>query len=707
VEPSELDTRVAAFLRDLALAWRHQAMYPAGHPNREGGVRSTRASLEALLALTGPLEIGVLGDALLVRGDRVTTPNAARIAARLTDWRVALIAFDPGVGDDDVAKLLSRLSDDPRRAAEERFADALAGGGSGAIRIGEIDYGALALVDPGSERDSGRAGIGGRSVWQSVVETLLAGRILGGEEWSVWIGRGGDAEGVIGHLVGGGGEGGKAAGRAMARAWISSPAAERTATAPRVARILSRLPREARGPILEALARRAAELDPEGSDAAALVAALPTEEAIATLRRLAAAPGGLSGRLAALAQELGSAARAEAGSSAVELLNDLRGRFADGDIDSARPAPELPEPDPPAWDVGFRLDDPALAPLSEALSEQTPLLHATQTALELAAIHDDPETLGPLAERFESSFRALVLGTRLRPAIDLVERLQRLAADPDRPDEARRILAGGLDRMASREGIASLVEVLGELSGGDVEASRRLVEVLGGGAVHSLLVALAEEEGRSRRHHLLDFIVSLGDRAIAPATALLTDARWYVVRNMLLLLRQIGDRSSLPQVRRLAVNADLRVKLEAIRSLFALDREPPTELLAAVIHDPDAKLAEAAVTLAGARGFLEAAAPLTDLLRPWDPFGRRRALRLRALKALGQLGAPAALPRLERFARRFNLAPIAIEERRAFFQSLGGYPAEARAPYVARGLTFPDPAIREICRRLAASERAG
>jgi hypothetical protein len=247
-----------------------------------------------------------------------------------------------------------------------------------------------------------------------------------------------------------------------------------------------------------------------------------------------------------------------------------------------------------------------------------------------------------------------------------------------------------------------LVEVLGDLSGQAVEQARRLVDALGGPAARGLLLALAEEAGRSRRHTLLDFIVSLGDRAIADATSLLRDPRWYVVRNMLLLLRQIGDRTSLPEVRRLAMHSDLRVKLEAIRSLFELDRRPPTDLLAAVINDADPKLAEAAVTLAGARGFVGAAPPLAELLRPWDPFGRRRSLRLRALKSLGQLGVPATLAALDRFSRRWGLFPVALEERRAYFQSLAGYPPAAREPFVRRGLSFPDPEIRETCRRLAA-----
>jgi hypothetical protein len=70
-------------------------------------------------------------------------------------------------------------------------------------------------------------------------------------------------------------------------------------------------------------------------------------------------------------------------------------------------------------------------------------------------------------------------------------------------------------------------------------------------------------------------------------------------------------------LRQLARHADLRVKLESIKSLFALDRAGlPSDLLAQVINDPDPKAAEMAIDLIGNYGIKEAADPL---LRITDP----------------------------------------------------------------------------------------
>jgi hypothetical protein len=73
---------------------------------------------------------------------------------------------------------------------------------------------------------------------------------------------------------------------------------------------------------------------------------------------------------------------------------------------------------------------------------------------------------------------------------------------------------------------------------------------------------------------------------------------------------------------------------------------------------------------------------------------------VKALKALGDLGDPSVLPRLDRYFRNPLLPLIALEERRAAFRSLPQYPPDARRAYVERGLRARDPEIRRLCERL-------
>jgi hypothetical protein len=75
-------------------------------------------------------------------------------------------------------------------------------------------------------------------------------------------------------------------------------------------------------------------------------------------------------------------------------------------------------------------------------------------------------------------------------------------------------------------------------------------------------------------------------------------------------------------------------------------------------------------------------------------------MRLKALRALADLGDAAVLPRLGRFFRERPFPLVPIDERRSAYRYLSSYDVAARAPWVARGQKSRDPVIRDICRGL-------
>jgi hypothetical protein len=222
----------------------------------------------------------------------------------------------------------------------------------------------------------------------------------------------------------------------------------------------------------------------------------------------------------------------------------------------------------------------------------------------------------------------------------------------------------------------------------------------------SFLVALAEETDKSKRHRLLEVLVSLGPDIVPEATLLLADPRWYVVRNMVLILHRIGEPGSVDAVRACTEHPDLRVRLEAIKGLLKMDMETARGLLARAINDPDPKLAETAIGLAGTYAIAEAVEPLLGIVDGWDLMGRRRSLRVRALRALGELADPIALPRLERFFKNWIVPVVSLEERRAAYRALQTYPLDVRADLVERGLRSRDDEIRSLCERIQSQSRA-
>ena len=173
--------------------------------------------------------------------------------------------------------------------------------------------------------------------------------------------------------------------------------------------------------------------------------------------------------------------------------------------------------------------------------------------------------------------------------------------------------------MAARTGLELMVGALPELPEDAVALLPELLQRLGPTAVRHVLGVLAETDNRRLRHLLLDLLARLGPAVVRDATALLADSRWYVVRNMLLLLRRVGDPGSVPAVRKCADHPDLRVRLEAIRNLFAFDPGVPRELLRRALTHPDPRQAEAAMELAGEHAISEAVEPIEPLFPKQPP----------------------------------------------------------------------------------------
>jgi PBS lyase HEAT-like repeat-containing protein len=97
---------------------------------------------------------------------------------------------------------------------------------------------------------------------------------------------------------------------------------------------------------------------------------------------------------------------------------------------------------------------------------------------------------------------------------------------------------------------------------------------------------------------------------------------------------------------------------------------------------------------------MEGVDPLLRLLDGNDIFGGRRMLRVRAIRALGELGQPRALDNLKRFLTISVMPWPAKEERYVAWESLNHYPRDARIEFVKKGLRSRDPRVRLICQQL-------
>jgi HEAT repeat protein len=95
---------------------------------------------------------------------------------------------------------------------------------------------------------------------------------------------------------------------------------------------------------------------------------------------------------------------------------------------------------------------------------------------------------------------------------------------------------------------------------------------------------MANEEDRGLRRFWFDCLGELGEMVRDVAMERINDTRWYLVRNLLILLRTFNDDEVKLQVRRLARHHHPRIRSEAIKNLIYY-QDPTADRL--ILHEID------------------------------------------------------------------------------------------------------------------------
>jgi len=174
-------------------------------------------------------------------------------------------------------------------------------------------------------------------------------------------------------------------------------------------------------------------------------------------------------------------------------------------------------------------------------------------------------------------------------------------------------------------------------------------EFLGEPAARILVQQLGEEPDRKRRGRLLEIIRILGPLAMPALQDGLNSSMWYLVRNTLNLLAEMGDAGQLDDIAQCLRHSDVRVRGAAIRAAWKLGGPKAAPHLLGIFPtaDPETQLE----IIFGLTQIQSAAAVpvLGEFAKnPQTPV----RLRIKSAEALGQIGNPAAIPFLMELVRR-------------------------------------------------------
>lgn len=209
--------------------------------------------------------------------------------------------------------------------------------------------------------------------------------------------------------------------------------------------------------------------------------------------------------------------------------------------------------------------------------------------------------------------------------------------------------------FVSPEFLASLLQNL------RVNSNERLVrlfgfikEIAGTDLIRILLDQLETEENMSVRKYLLQQIIQCGKPVIPQAVQRLKSPKWFVVRNMLVLLKDLKAKEVLPEIQRYFIEAkSSKVKLAALQTLEAIGKGSDFfyKSISTALHDQDSGTVRQAISMILSSKDSQAMEILKGVLKHLHQ--KKDALII--LQMVRKSNAPELIPVLEKLRRSLRM----------------------------------------------------
>ena len=152
--------------------------------------------------------------------------------------------------------------------------------------------------------------------------------------------------------------------------------------------------------------------------------------------------------------------------------------------------------------------------------------------------------------------------------------------------------------LGQQETVGHLAEILDSAVEIDPQVYEEFIGYFDKNAIQPLIHYLGELKTIRARKHVIDALIALGRKDIHSVAKGLDDKKWYLVRNIIYVLRKIADRRATEYLLRTVRHSDIRVRKEGIKALGELGGHDVIQTLRECLDD-----AEPEIRMAAARAF--------------------------------------------------------------------------------------------------------
>lgn len=317
----------------------------------------------------------------------------------------------------------------------------------------------------------------------------------------------------------------------------------------------------------------------------------------------------------------------------------------------------------------------------------------------LASDNIDAETFQRLAGKLTDLLGSILKKGALDKALDVFNTLRTRALQDDGGYKTAAIIRS---IFSSDQFNAQIVESLRRFGRQQRETAGRLAGALRSYLIPYLLDALSDETDTSRRKFMIMLLTSIPGDVLSHISRRLSDSRWYVLRNMLFLLRECQGRSHASEVKDFLEHEVPLVRLEALRTLLSFQTPAAEEYVVKFLQSENPLLQKGAAWLAGTYRIKEAVPHLVRLLDEKDPLSKKVVFKRGIVRALGRIGDGSVVNHLLSVCRSINLRQKEDYDklRTDIFKTLRNYPLSSVKPLIDYGMQSSNKEIAALSSKL-------
>jgi len=246
----------------------------------------------------------------------------------------------------------------------------------------------------------------------------------------------------------------------------------------------------------------------------------------------------------------------------------------------------------------------------------------------------------------------------------LVEIHNKLRSDlKNRPDLPPKVIQELEDIFGRPEFVTEVLDGLhiwGKEKYADIS---RLIVQVGAPFAAPIVDRLGTESSMSLRRYFMARLVELGDSALRAILPSLRDERWFLVRNLVIILRELNRPEAASSIRPLLQHDDQRVRQEVLKTLLFYRDPQANDHIRLELAEKDHDRILNAVVLAEQSRSPEILADLLALLRRWEWRANGYELKSAVVKTLGEIGDAQALPLLVQLIHSGNILHPRLHSR--------------------------------------------